>query len=110
MPYKWKEDKQKYQREYHANWYKTNRETARSKQKARKTSIKEWFIEYKSTLKCNRCEENHPATLDFHHIDEKNEEISMMVSHGSSKKRILKEMALCEVLCSNCHRKEHYKP
>ena len=70
-----------------------------------------WFDQYKSTLKCNKCPENHPATLDFHHINpkDKDDSVSNMVADGRSEKLILAEVAKCDVLCSNCHRKLHYR-
>lgn len=106
----WKEENIEKVREYRRNWYNRNKKKARDKVDERKQSIVEWFKEYKSTLKCEKCSENPPATLDFHHTvpDEKKYSISKMVKDGFSKKNILKEMSKCEVLCSNCHRKHHY--
>ena len=107
MPYKWKDDKQKYQREYHKKWYAANRNKQLDRQNERKREIREWYAGYKLTLKCSRCSENHPATLDFHHKSHKNSEVSVLVSQGAAKETILNEISLCEVLCANCHRKEH---
>ena len=66
--------------------------------------------EYKKTLKCEKCDENHPACLDFHHVDN-NKEVSVAdaVTKGWSMKKIMAEIEKCSVLCSNCHRKEHYR-
>lgn len=108
MPYKWKDKKKQYQKDYHAKWYSENRETQRARQNKRKLEIRQWFADYKAKLKCNRCPENHPGCLDFHHVDGKDMNLSVLVARGSSKKRILAEIAMCEVLCANCHRKEHW--
>lgn len=64
----------------------------------------------KRTLKCNRCPENHPAVLDFHHTDPNAKElaVSCMVQKGFGLKKIQEEISKCEVLCSNCHRKHHW--
>ena len=64
----------------------------------------------KATLKCARCGENHPATLQFHHCDpqKKDFNLSEAVREGYSIKRIKKEVAKCTVLCANCHAKECY--
>jgi len=107
MPFKTKEDKAKYHREYHAEWYKKNKEETRQKQQERRKEIREWFADYKSKLKCTNCSEDHPVTLDFHHLEDKDQEVSRLVADGSSKKRILKEINKCIVLCANCHRKAH---
>lgn len=72
---------------------------------------KKWFDDYRAGLKCNRCPENHPATLDFHHIDseDKTMEVTVMVAEGYGQDRIMEEISKCEVLCSNCYRKHHYE-
>lgn len=66
-------------------------------------------MEFVRSLKtsCSQCGENHPAVLDFHHTDPTEKEIS--VSQSKSKKQILSEIQKCIVLCSNCHRKLHWK-
>ena len=78
------------------------------KKNTRKNRI--WFDEYKETLKCSKCEENHPSCLEFHHLDpnEKESGVSEMVRKKIDKELIFKEIKKCEVLCSNCHRKLHY--
>lgn len=92
-------------------WYQRNTALTKQRARARDARLIEWFKEYKSSLACVRCGENHPACLDFHHVSgEKTSEISKMVAYGRGKQVILDEIAKCEVLCSNCHRKEHYKP
>lgn len=79
-----------------------------------KTATKEkrtWLRELKKTLKCSRCPENHPACLQFHHLDPttKSGNIGYLISIGWGKARLLAEMEKCEVVCSNCHFKEHWK-
>ena len=77
--------------------------------KSRKKRIKIWFENYKSKLSCSKCGENHPATIDFHHKGKKENQVAQMVHWGYSIDNILKEINKCEVLCANCHRKEHWK-
>jgi len=59
-----------------------------------------------------RCPEDNLACLDFHHVDEseKEEQITTIISYGYGRDKILDEMAKCEVICANCHRKEHFTP
>lgn len=75
----------------------------------RRKRIAEWFHELKSKLRCERCGENHPACLQFHHKDvsQKDIEISTAAHAGWSLASIQEEIAKCEVLCANCHFKEH---
>lgn len=91
------------------DWFKQNREAkiARSAE-FRRVNIA-WLKEYKKTLKCSRCPENHPRCLDFHHRDpsEKEQVISEAVRNFSLV-RLKKEIDKCDVLCSNCHRKETF--
>lgn len=88
-------------------YYNTNRKKQYLRVQNRKKELLEWYAELKKTLKCANCPENDPRCLDFHHINtkEKDATICYMVYNGYSKNRILKEMAKCIVICSNCHRK-----
>jgi hypothetical protein len=59
---------------------------------------------------CSLCSENHPAVLDFHHRDRKTKVagVNRMAQWGYSETRLRAEIAKCDVLCANCHRKvEH---
>jgi hypothetical protein len=55
------------------------------------------------------CGFNHPAALDFHHVDPKEKEnnIHRLVSDGRWA-RVYEEIKKCIVLCANCHRLHHY--
>ena len=65
--------------------------------------------EFKETLTCTRCPENHPAALDFHHTDgDKSFTIGNAVASGWGWDTLMAEVAKCIVLCSNCHRKHHW--
>lgn len=90
--------------------YENNKKVTFDRNNRKRTNIRKWFEEYKKTLKCSRCPENHPACLDFHHIDNTTKEhtISLMIGGTFSIDTIKKEMAKCDVLCANCHRKLHY--
>lgn len=108
MPYKDREVQLEAQR----NAYHKKKEYYRNLQKKRKQELKTWFREDILTkLKCNKCDENHPSCLDFHHTDPttKSEGISIMLHKIRTKEIILKELEKCEVLCSNCHRKHHHE-
>ena len=95
---------------YRRKWYAKNKESEKEHVRRRKNKIKQWLQNYKLSLKCFKCLENHPATLEFHHKKSKEKEktISQMVVDGISIKKILDEIKKCEVLCANCHRKVHF--
>lgn len=106
----WKAANKEKLKECRRKWYRQNKEKARAAVVARQKEIKIWFQYYKKTLSCS-CGEDHPACLEFHHRDQskKTMMVSTMVADGWSIERIKKEIALCDVLCSNCHRKYHYE-
>jgi len=95
-------------KEYHQSHYQQNKSKYIEDTRLRKKEkIKRWRA-FKATLNCVKCGENHPACLDFHHINGKKD---FNIGHKLTWygwARLMKEVAKCEVLCSNCHRKEHY--
>jgi len=101
-------DKEKY-RIYQAEYRKRAAIEIRHTKARARHKQREWWDYFKKSLKCKICSEDHPATLDFHHVDprEKKFNIGKML-YGFSKDNILKEISKCIVLCSNCHRKLHY--
>jgi hypothetical protein len=106
------ERRKQYHQEYNAAWYKVNREKRLVQTKLQKQRVRDWFYnEFKPTLSCIKCGENHPACIEFHHHNGrrkgKDYPVTNLSTHGS-KKRILEEVKKCDVLCANCHSKEHY--
>lgn len=89
-----------------------DKETRNIRDRRKRAELRRWYVEYKSNLTCSVCEENHPATLEFHHKDPSTKimEIGTMVSSVPkfSKEKIISEMDKCLVICSNCHKKLHW--
>jgi hypothetical protein len=61
---------------------------------------------------CSGCGEDHPAALQFHHIDPKEKSFSLSTKTlGATKKfpweDVLEELKKCQILCANCHAKHH---
>ena len=56
---------------------------------------------------CQICGESDPACLDFHHRDPTTKEGHIGEFRRFGMKRLLAEIAKCDVLCANCHRKHH---
>ena len=107
MPYKDKNKRNAIVKKH----YEKNKQKYQETQWKRRKERAKWFFEYKSKLKCELCEENHPSCLQFHHLDAsaKKMEVTKMVASGCGEKRILEEIAKCQVLCSNCHLKKHWQ-
>ena len=92
-------------------WYANNKKHAIEKIRERQKVILEWFQNFKATLKCEACPQDHPAVLTFHHInpEEKETDLAHAAHDGWSKERIMKEVSKCKVLCRNCHAILHWK-
>ena len=83
--------------------YKENKDYYLQKSRRIKKKNMVAWKEFKKTLSCVKCGENHPAALDFHHLDEstKNREISRLSQLTLYNKKCQDELAKCIVLCSN---------
>jgi len=102
-------DKEKIKATRRKNYEKNKQHIVEKTQRNRKEKSN-WLREYKSTLSCVRCGQDHPATLDFHHRDPSEKEvlISKITLKGWSIERMMIEINKCDVLCANCHRILHY--
>jgi predicted DNA-binding protein YlxM (UPF0122 family) len=109
---KWREENLEKMRQYRRDWYSKNQEHAKEKVIERKNAINKWFKEIKRQLRCEKCGEDHPACLEFHHLNPSEKKINLseaVAIKGWSKNKILDEIDKCVVLCSNCHRKLHWE-
>jgi hypothetical protein len=82
----------------------------RLKTNERRTALRLWLDDYKKALGCSRCGFADYRALEFHHPGrrEKDFNVADMIRSGFSRETILREIAKCIVLCSNCHQIEHY--
>jgi hypothetical protein len=109
---KWREENLEKMRQYRRDWYSKNQEHAKEKVIERKNAINKWFKEIKRQLRCEKCGEDHPACLEFHHLNPSEKKINLseaVAIKGWSKNKILDEIDKCVVLCANCHRKLHWE-
>lgn len=101
------------QSERFSDYYPSQQTKIRQRSIARNKRVRERNRVYISSLNlsCIRCGEDHPAVIDFHHRNqsEKEIEVSIAVYRGWSLKRLKEEIAKCDILCSNCHRKHHWE-
>lgn len=68
------------------------------------------FIEaYKAFFGCGRCPECDPVVLDLHHRNQEEKEFTVSAwLWRASLLALAIELEKCNVLCANCHRREHY--
>lgn len=79
-----------------------------------------WYTHYQRLLtkikaveylggKCRRCGYNKClAALEFHHRNPSEKEFSWDRLRGRSWGSIVEELDKCDLLCSNCHKEEHW--
>jgi hypothetical protein len=63
-----------------------------------------FLLEYFKTHPCTDCGETDPVVLDFDHLRDKKFDIASGI-HYRAWDKVLAEIAKCEVVCSNCHRR-----
>ena len=92
------------------SWERRNRERHNAKVNRRRREALLFVLAYKETHPCERCGESHPACLQFHHPSHavKERDVSVLAHGGAALSRLVDEIAKCEVLCANCHFKEHW--
>lgn len=93
-------------------WHYRNREWNTERTLQRRARLRAWANDKKRESGCKRCDSKNPACLDYHHPDgvQKEMGVGAMVTHGYGKDALEAEIERCEVLCANCHRKEHHSP
>ena len=84
------------------------KECHRDQKRLLRDSKRKDYIEFKKTLECNRCGYDDHRALEFHHHKADKEFNISEKFYQLSWENLKKEIDKCEVLCSNCHRIEHY--
>jgi hypothetical protein len=115
MPYKDKdryqsEEWKEYQRNYQRGWHQRHRAERLAKHYERRAVVIKYIQDLKKQLCCADCGENHPATLQFHHLNAEDKlfDIAHAVNKGFNVDKIKKEIEKCIVLCANCHAIRHF--
>lgn len=101
MPYN---SKQKQAEAGHAH-YLAHKEEFRLRLKQRRRRNKK-YADARRTA-CISCGESDKACLDFHHLGDKTRSISQLIHRGCATAALQIEIDKCEVLCANCHQKQH---
>lgn len=72
-------------------------------QKERRQEIAAWLKQYKQKQQCCKCGINDFRVLQFDHLFDKLFNLGEVSRRSFSKKKILAEIAKCQILCANCH-------
>jgi hypothetical protein len=79
-------------------------QVARAK-KARQAPLRERIIEHLTRRPCADCGEADLLVLEFDHVDGKEREVSALLALAVPLARLDEEIARCDVVCVNCHRR-----
>lgn len=105
-----KNEKQAYDRAYHARRSPEAKAEKQRKQYLRRVVLSQFIWDYLKHHPCVDCREDDPVVLEFDHVKGKKVcSVSDAVRHGWSIKRLGTEIKKCLVRCANCHRRKTAK-
>jgi hypothetical protein len=107
MPYKDPEKQRAAQQRWYAKQDKTKRVAYNREQRKLRWEV---VNQLKMERGCDRCGYSRcSAALEFHHnTGVKNFAVAEGIVACKNIETILAECKLCELICANCHREEHY--
>lgn len=95
------------QSQYSNQHYIDNKAKYLERNKKQRSKIRQFLKELKESTPCADCGIIYPAyVMDFDHSGNKRFNVSQMA--GYSLDMVVKEIAKCEIVCANCHRKRTY--
>lgn len=99
-------------REYARRHYERNREAMISRaaqaKEASRNAVRAYILDHLRLNPCVDCGEPDPVVLEFDHRGDKDFAIGDAVRRALSLKRVVAEIAKCDVRCANCHRRKTY--
>lgn len=94
-------------RDYYAKNVEKHRKDVGDRKRRWVAEAVEKIQKVKQLYGCSLCSESDPCCLDFHHLGDKKDAVSVLAQHGYSWETIVEEIKKCLLLCANCHRKVH---
>jgi transposase-like protein len=82
-----------------------HRDQSRTAKRARQRKLRAHVLAFLRDHPCVDCGERDPVVLEFDHVGEKVAEVSALISATATVAIIDAEIARCEVVCANCHRR-----
>jgi hypothetical protein len=82
-----------------------HRQQTRAARERRRGEARQYILGLLATASCADCGLADPLVLEFDHVAEKTAAISALVHEGYALARIQAEVACCEIVCANCHRR-----
>ncbi len=82
-----------------------HRRQARSATRARQRSLQRIVLEHLEAHPCTDCGEGDVRVLEFDHVVARDQYVARLVRRAVRPEVLRAEMARCEVVCANCHRR-----
>jgi 5-methylcytosine-specific restriction endonuclease McrA len=82
-----------------------HRSQSREARDKRRAIARAYVIEILKSGACTDCGVTDPAVLEFDHIGPKTMEVGKLVRESYRLQRVAAEIANCELVCANCHRR-----
>ncbi|HET7738145.1 MAG TPA: hypothetical protein VFK32_06180 [Tepidiformaceae bacterium] len=96
-------------REYFKKRGDLHRTQSRAAKRARKQRAQAYIVDALRSNACTDCGDADLFVLEFDHVGRKAHCIAHMVDEGFPLEAIAAEIAGCEVVCCNCHRRRTYR-
>jgi hypothetical protein len=92
-------------RDYAAEHYQKNKARRRAQNERRQAEFLVWYTSLKAGKPCADCGRTfHPVAMHWHHLPGTRKKASLGdLAKRGSRKRVLEEIAKCELICANCH-------
>jgi hypothetical protein len=101
-----RECKRKHQQAWYAKSSTAQKKRVFERNKRIRGTLLKQLFDYLTEHPCVKCGEADPVVLEFDHLRDKTTEISNLIARSYSWERVLEEIAKCQVLCANCHRRK----
>jgi hypothetical protein len=82
-----------------------HRRQTRAARERRRAEARRFVLDVLAASRCADCGLADPLVLEFDHLGHKTAGVSSLVHEGYRLERIKAEVACCEVVCANCHRR-----
>lgn len=76
-----------------------------SNKKRYREYAREFIRIYFASHPCSVCGETDPVVLEFHRREDKDFAIANLIGRSASLHTLIAEIAKCDVVCANCHRR-----
>jgi hypothetical protein len=98
-------------REYDAAWYRANKAKRQARVRADRAAHVEWMNSLKEGRPCADCGQAFPPyVMEWDHLPGTEKTLVLADTRRAAygRRRILAELAKCELVCANCHRERTF--